>query len=126
MSVDPSHTGREKPAVALPSHCTSILNASMACAKRQPVFDNVYLLMCIAESCCTASVIALEHQLVTCSLLIALYFSALFVGGGAKKALSKIIGMDIGPSRLPVKDPSDEKLQAMREEVEQLGIKDFI
>ena len=94
--------------------------------KKTAVFDNVYLLMYIAESRCTISVIALEHQLVTCSLLAALYFFALFVGGGAKKALSKIIGMDIGPSRLPVKDPSDEKLQAMREEVEQLGIKDFI
>ena len=46
--VDPSHPGREKLAVGLPSHCTSILNASMACAKRQPVFDNIYLLMCIA------------------------------------------------------------------------------
>ena len=126
MSVDTRHTGREKLAVALPSHCTSILEASMGCAKRWAVFDNVYLLMHIAESCCTTSVLALEHQLVTCGLLTALYFFALFVGGGAKKALSKIIGMDIGPSRLPVKDPSDEKLQAMREEVEQLGIKDFI
>ena len=94
--------------------------------KKTAVFDNVYLLMYIAESRCTTSVIALEHQLVTCSQLTASYSFALFVGGGAKKALSKIIGMDIGPSRLPVKDPSDEELQAMREEVEQLGIKNFI
>ena len=103
-----------------------VMDASMGCAKRRTMFDNVYLLVYIAESCCTTSLIALEHQLVTCSLLTTLNFFALFVGGGAKKALSKIIGMDIGPSRLPVKDPSDEKLQAMREELEQLGIKDFI
>ncbi|XP_067952199.1 N-acetylneuraminate lyase-like isoform X2 [Watersipora subatra] len=47
-------------------------------------------------------------------------------GGGAKKALSAIVGMDLGPSRLPIKDPTPEELDNMRKDVDRLGIKEYI
>lgn len=43
-------------------------------------------------------------------------------GGGGKKALSQLIGMDLGPSRLPVVDPTEEHLRKMKKEVDELKI----
>lgn len=50
----------------------------------------------------------------------------LHLGGGAKKALSSIIGMDLGPSRLPITDPTPEEFKAMKQDVDDLGIKAII
>jgi N-acetylneuraminate lyase len=45
---------------------------------------------------------------------------------GATKAIMKLLGVDVGPARLPLVNPSPEQLGSLRGKLEQLGFFDWI
>jgi N-acetylneuraminate lyase len=42
------------------------------------------------------------------------------------KAMMKLVGLDCGPLRLPMANPGDEKLEALREAMQAKGFFDWI
>jgi N-acetylneuraminate lyase len=51
---------------------------------------------------------------------------ARFGSMGAAKAVMKMLGVDVGPARLPNGNPADEQVTALRVELEKLGFFDWI